>query len=210
MASDIDICNMALAKLGSAPIVSLTENSPKAALLLRTYGLYRDKLQRIFKWSFAMTYAEQPVLTTTPLFEYNYAYSLPANCLRLDLVDVSFTKSFNNVGMPGVNLSDLNTGRSQDYRVVGRQIYTNVPPPLRIQYGAQVTDPTQFDAAFCEALACYLAWQCCEQITGGAQRKKDAAQEYQMSMREARMANAVELAPETIPDDTLMASRRSS
>ncbi len=151
-----------------------------------------------------------PVLSVSPLFEYNYAYQLPDDCLSLDLADVSLGTSFNNVGMPGLNLSDLNTGRAQDYRIAGRKIYTNVPPPLRIQYRARIKDPTQFDVAFDEALACYIAWQGCEQITSSSQKKQAAFQEYQMSMREARMANAIELPPETISDDTLMASRLSS
>lgn len=209
MASDIDICNLALGKLGAAPIVSLLDNNPKAAILYRMYPLLRDKLQRVYRWSFTLAYAELPALADAPLFEYNYAYQLPSDCLRLNLADVSIGNSI-MVGMPSASIGDWNFGRNQDYRIVGTKVYTNVPAPLRIQYAARVTDATQFDAAFVDTLACYVAWQLCEQLTGSAQKKNAAAQEYQFSLREARAVNAIELPPETIPDDTFMQARLSS
>ena len=209
MASDIDICNLALVKLGAQPIPSLTSNDPKAAVLNRVYPMLRDKLQRVYYWSFNLTYAELPVLTAAPPFEYSYAYSLPSDFLRLRLADVS-NGSSQFVGMPGVNIGDWNFNRNQDYRIVSGQIWTNVPAPLRIQYSRRVTDPTQFDTAFNESFACYIAYQLCEQLTGSTQKKAALEREYMMSMRDARMTNAVELPPETIPDDSFMQSRLSS
>jgi hypothetical protein len=209
MASDIDICNLALVKLGAQPIPSLTSNDPKAAVLNRVYPLLRDKLLRVWRWSFTRKYVLLPLLTDVPPFEYAYAYQLPADCLRLELVDVSQGNS-QAVGLPAASMGDWNFNRNQDYRIVGRQIWTNVPPPARIQYAAQITDPAMFDAAFVESLACYIAWQLCEQLTGSGQKKQAAQQEYMISMREARITNAVELPPETIPDDTFMQSRLSS
>lgn len=209
MASDIDICNLALVKLGAQPIPSLTSTDPKAAVLNRVFPMLRDKLQRVYYWSFNLTYAELPVLADAPPFEYSYAYSLPADFLRLRLADVS-NGSSQFVGMPGVNIGDWNFNRNQDYRIVSGQIWTNVPAPLRIQYSRRVTDPTQFDAAFNESFACYIAYQLCEQLTGSTQKKQMLEREYMMSMRDARMTNAVELPPETIPDDSFMQSRLSS
>ena len=209
MASDVDICNLALVKLGAQPIPSLTSNDPKAAVLNRVYPLLRDKLLRVWRWNFTRVYTELPALTDSPPFEYSYAYQLPSDYLRLELADVSDGTS-QAVGMPAASIGDWNFNRNQDYRIVGRQIWSNVPPPLRIQYAAQITDPTQFDAAFVESFACYIAWQLCEQLTGSSQKRQMAQQEYMVSIREARMTNAVELPPETLPDDTFMQSRQSS
>lgn len=209
MASDIDICNLALAKLGSAPIASLGDNNPKAALLNRTYGMLRDKLQRVYLWNFNLRYAELAADTTAPLFEYDFAYPLPSDCLRLRLADVS-NHSSKAVGMPAASMGDWNFNRNQNYRIAGNFIYTDVAAPLRIQYSARVTDPTQFDVAFNECFASYLAWQLCEQILGSSQKQQMLGQGFQLSLREARMTNAIELPPETIPDDTFMQSRLSS
>jgi len=209
MASDVDICNLALVKLGAQPIPSLTSNDPKAAVLNRVYPLLRDKLLRVWRWNFTRVYIELAALTDSPPFEYSYAYQLPSDYLRLELADVSDGTS-QAVGMPAASIGDWNFNRNQDYRIVGRQIWSNVPPPLRIQYAAAITDPTQFDAAFVESFACYIAWQLCEQLTGSSQKRQMAQQEYMVSIREARMTNAVELPPETLPDDTFMQSRQSS
>ncbi len=209
MASEVDICNLALVKLGAQTIPSLTVTTAPAPVLLRVYPLLRDKLLRVWRWNFTRVYAELPQLTDSPPFEYTYAYQLPADYLRLELADVSNGTS-QAVGMPAASIGDWNFNRNQDYRIVGRQIWTNVPPPLRIQYAARIVDPAQYDAAFIESLACYIAWQLCEQITGSSQKKQAAQNEYMISIREARMTNAVELPPETMPDDTFMQARLSS
>ena len=209
MASDIDICNLALIKLGAQPIPSLTSNDPKAAVLNRTYALYRDELQRVWRWNFTRVQAELPVLTQAPQFGYYYAYTMPSDLIRIEQVDISLGNSI-NIGEPGASLGDLNTDRNQDYRIYGRQILTNIPAPLRIEYAARVTDPTLFDAAFVNALACYLAYNLCEQLTGSSAKKDAAEKMYLMAIRSARWTNAIELPPETIPDDTFMTSRLSS
>jgi len=204
--SDVDIANLALTKLGAQPIVSFGDVNKRAAAFNRSYAMLRDKLQRVWRWNFTRKYANLPAATVPPLFEYTNAYQLPDDCLRLEIASVGGPSDF-GIGMAGMNLNDFGFDRQQDYRIVGRMIYTWVTPPLKIVYAARVTDPNQFDVAFNESFAFYLAWQLCEELTGSAQKKKDAMQEYQFSIREARMTNAIELPSEIIPDDTFMGSR---
>lgn len=213
MSSDVEIANLALTKLGQTPINSFTDNTTRAAAINRSYAMFRDKLLRVFKWNFNRAYAKLAVSTTAPLFEYPYAYQLPTDCLRLDNVSIGVpstttaSNGYTGIGMPGLNLADFSFDRSQDYRVVGKMIYTWVAPPLNIVYGARITDPNMFDGAFVESFATYLAWQLCEEITSSTAKKESLGKEYENSMREARMTNAIDLPPETIPDDSLMASR---
>lgn len=206
MASDIDICNLALTKLGKQPIPSLTANEPTAAFLNRVYTLYRDELQTIWRWNFTRAYAELPALTTAPEFQYSTAYPLPDGFLRVENVDISLGNNM-AIGQPGVNLGDLNLNRSSDYQIVGTQIYANVGPPLRMIYARRVTDPAQFAPEFVNAFASYLAWNGCEQLTGSNAKKDQAERMYMTAIRMARMTNAVQLPPEIVPDDTLIASR---
>lgn len=209
MASNIDICNLALTKLGAQPIPSLTSNDPKAAFLNRVYFLYRDDLQTIWRWNFTRAYAELPVLSTAPPFGYYYAYQLPSNFIRLENVDVSMGNSI-NIGTPGLYLGDYQSDRNASYQIVGQQIWTNVPAPLRIIYARRMEDPTQFDQAFVNALASYIAWNGCEQLTGSNSKKDQAERMYNTAVRMARMTNAIQCSPEQIPDDTFMMSRLSS
>lgn len=223
--SDVDICNLALQKLGAQPIVSLLDVNPRAQTLNNCYALYRDMLQRK-RWNFNRAYAVLPTLTFTPPFEYTYAYQLPDDYLRLELAGLAQTVGVSPpttppnailaapitlaIGMPGINLADYNSARSQDYRIVGKQIWINQFPPLALIYGKRVIDPNQFDANFTETLASLLALQCCERITSSGQKKQMLAQEYQQSLQQALQAKAIENAPEIIPDDTFLLSRISN
>jgi hypothetical protein len=218
MSSDVDIANLAMAKLGQQPIQSFLDTTTRAANINRTYPMLRDKLQRK-RWNFNRAYVFLPVLGTAPVFEYSYAYQLPSDYLRLELAapvqpvgtppagSISFAPPTNTVGMPGANLTEYSNSRNQDYRIVGLQIWTNIPAPLGVIYGKRVTDPTQFDSFFVESFAAYLAWQLCEQLTGSNEKKDALAKEFQMSISEAQTAKAIELPPEAIPDDTWMLAR---
>jgi len=213
--SDVDIANLALTKLGAAPIASFSDNNTKSAAFQRTYYMLRDDLQRR-RWNFNRVYTSLPALDVTPPFEYQYAYQLPADYLRLELA-TQVSPNGNppqgqipTVGMPGVDLSDYQNGRSQDYRIVGLQIWANIPPPLSIIYGKKETDPNKFDSFFVKAFATYLAWQLCEQFTNSNQKKDALEREFNASIYLALNGKAIELPPERIPDDTWMLSRISS
>jgi hypothetical protein len=210
--SDVDIANLALQKLGQQPIVSFDQPTPRAAAFNRCYGMYRDKMQRR-RWNFNRAYTNLPALTAVPPFEYQYAYQLPDDYLRLELasqVQPNIGSPLNVISMPGVSLADYNGGRTQDYRIVGKQIWSNIPPPLSIIYGKRETDPNMFDAAFTTAFASYLAWELCELITNSNAKKATLAQEFKEAVWEALNAKAIELPPETIPDDTWMLARIGS
>jgi len=219
--SNVDIANLALTKLGQPPITSFDDNTVAARAINRTYFMLRDKLQRR-RWNFNRAYTNLSALVDGPPFEYQYAYQLPSDYLRLELAaqaqptgqppegEISFGPPLSTVGMPGVNLSDYNNGRSQDYRIVGRQIWSNIPSPLSIIYGRKEDDPNMFDAFFVESLAAYLAWQLCEQLTNSNQKKAELRDEFRDSVWEALNGKAIELPPETIPDDTWLLSRISS
>lgn len=209
--SDVDIANLALTKLGAQPIVSFNDSSVPARNINRSYAILRDKMQRR-RWNFNRSYMQLPALTFTPPFEYRYAYQLPSDYLRLELAGQSQPNGgpTSTITMPGVDLSDYQGGRSQDYRIVGKQIWSNIPPPLSIIYGRQEPDPNMFDAFFVEAFACYLAWQLCESITNSNAKKEALDREFKQSIFEALNGKAIELPPETIPDDTWLLSRLGS
>jgi hypothetical protein len=210
--SDVDIANLALQKLGQQPIVSFDQPTPRAAAFNRSYPIYRDDLQRR-RWNFNRSYVNLPALTSTPPFEYQYAYALPDDYLRLELagqVQPNIGSPLNSISVPGVNLSDYNGGRSQDYRVVGKQIWSNFPPPLSIIYGRREPDPNMFDAFFVEAFAAYLAWQLCEVVTSSNAKKDALERAFSASIALALNGKAIELPPETIPDDTWLLARIGS
>jgi hypothetical protein len=219
--SDVDIANLALTKLGAQPIVNFSDNNPRAAAINRTFYMLRDDIQRR-RWNFNRVYRQLPALATAPPFEYQYAYELPADYLRLELASqvqpsgapppgqVPFAPPTSIVGMPGVDLSDYQNGRVQDYRIVGLQIWSNIPPPLSIIYGKRETDPNKYDSFFVKAFATYIAWQLCETITNSNAKKDALEREFGSSIYMALNGKAIELPPERIPDDTWMLARIGS
>lgn len=62
-ASDVEICNSALSKLGAEEITALTDNTRRAKLCNRQYDKIRKKLLRSYFWGFARKRAYLPQVT---------------------------------------------------------------------------------------------------------------------------------------------------
>ena len=83
MASTVDICNGALNQLGATTILSLTEDSKNARLCNSRYTQVRDAVFRSHPWNCLQKRQELAADTTAPAWGFKFAYTLPADCLRL-------------------------------------------------------------------------------------------------------------------------------
>ena len=82
--SAVQICNMALAKIGNYSITSLDDATKEARACKVFYPFLRNEMLQSHPWNFAMSRADiSAALTTTPAFQWDYAYTLPADCLRV-------------------------------------------------------------------------------------------------------------------------------
>lgn len=200
MASDVDIANRALTKLGAATIISLDQDDPKATVMSVTFPMVRDAELRRHRWKFSIRRAALPALSAAPSFGFARAFQLPADPLCLRVIQVS---EFHL----GLDRSDYRGSPSDPYSIEGQQILTNLPAPLKIRYIAQITDTGIFDPAFVEAFASRLAYECCERITQSDSKKEAARADYRMAIKEAALANALESAPSSVADDTWVMAR---
>lgn len=199
MASNVEIANSALTKVGSTRITSLTDNVKAAREINAIFELRRDYLLRTHNWSFAMTRASLPALDETPAWGYTTLYQLPTDCLRVVQVNDTWV-------VPG--LADYTSGPdSEPYKITGRRIETDIGAPLKLRYIKRVTDPAQFDAAFVEVFASDLADQVCEALTQSNTKREATRAVLRQSLLEAIRSNAIELPPEAIPDDSWILSR---
>jgi hypothetical protein len=198
--SDVSIANLALTKLGEARIISFGDDTKAARTMTALYEITRDAELRRRKWRFSLKRASLPALTASPEFGYAYAYQLPSDCLSiLSVGDVA----------PGVDLSDYRTGIDMGlYSLEGRQVLTDLGAPLSLRYKARITDPTQFDIAFVAALAARLAYEAAEDLTQSASKRQQAGEDYKVALREAVAANAIEVAPEPMADNSWLLSRQ--
>lgn len=179
MVGKMDICNLALLRLGSLPIESLDEDSKRAITLKNCFDLVRDIVLRGHPWNFATKRAVLARLTEAPLFGYSYAYQLPIDQLRvLGIVD-------------GAGKLDP----TLVYEIEGDRLLTN-QTSASIKYIQRVSDIGIFDAQFCSALASRLAAEVAYQLTGAAAMKKQMMDEYRYELMEARSIDAQENPPE--------------
>ena len=82
MASEVEICNLALSNIRAGSINSLNEGSVQAQLCKLKYPILRDRCLREIPWQFNHKIrALAPV--TTDIFNWGYAYSYPVDCLKI-------------------------------------------------------------------------------------------------------------------------------
>jgi hypothetical protein len=198
MASQVEIANRALTKLGAARIISFADDNKQSRSVNSMFNVVRDAELRAHLWSFTIKRDSLPALTTTPAWGYDYEYQLPPDCLRLLEVDDIY---------PGPNLDDYRNANTQEFTIEGRKILTNKDAPLKIRYVSRVADTTQWDATFVEAFACRLAMEMCEDLTQSNSKKESVKDDYNTAIMMAIRANAIELPPQDLPDDSWVMSR---
>jgi hypothetical protein len=201
MASQVDIANLCLSILGKSSIASFLDNSNAARVINIEYDMLRRALLRgRATWRFSVKRASLPVLTTAPVSgPYTQQYAQPTDCLRVLLAGDTY---------PGLDLSDYRLGPTDaGYLVEGRNILCDYGAPLSLKYVGDITDTTQFDPQFVVALACDLAYTCCERLTGSDAKQAAAKDRKKDAWAEARASNAFENTPEFPADDTWVASR---
>ncbi len=166
----LDICNLALSKLGEAPIPAIDPNaSPAARLCYMHYHPVRREVLCTNRWSFAS------VLTTlvsgesrVPLPEASLEHVLPPDCLRV--LEVS----------------------SPQWTLRGRSVYC-ASPSIRVLYIADVEDTTLFDPLFTEALATRLACKLCIPLTSSTTARQALTEEYhRVALPQAAHFNGVQ------------------
>jgi hypothetical protein len=169
MASEVDICNLALAHLGDeATIASLKppEGSAQAEHASRFYPIARDTLLEMHTWSFASKRASMASYVNN-IEQWDYAYAVPADLMTATAVispdagnDYSTTYFTNNEYQNSPSIA-AGTYVPQPYALEvdatgNLLIYTNQEKAL-LRYQAKITDTTKFPPLFIEALSWHLA-----------------------------------------------------
>lgn len=199
MASRVDICNLALLKLGSgAKITSLTDNTVPARALNNGYDLIRQAELRANYWAFALTRASLPANATPPTWGFKAQYPLPADYLRIVQVNQFYL-------VP--SLLDYNTADASAFAIESGQILCDYSAPLNIRYVRNVTDEGTFDALFTVSFAARLAYETCEQITNSNTKKQSIRQDYLDTIKLAARTSAIEKPPALIGDDSWVMAR---
>jgi len=176
MASEVSICNRALALLGANTITSLTDGSTEANVCNAVYADARDAVLRAFPWSCAIQRTTLAQLSTAPVWDFKKAYSLPNDPYCIAVLDLKETSQ---------------------YRTEGRTLVCNTDTAT-IKYVARITDPGQFDPAFVFALASRIGAEVSYALTQNRSLSNDMWQMSEKAIRDASIFDGAEVGSEEI------------
>ena len=192
MATEVDICNLALAHLGDdATLASLSppEGSAQADKAARFYPIARNNLLEMHTWNFA---AKRGILalTTNTLDQWDYAYVAPADMMNpVAVISPSSQNDYATRMSAGDTPGGITSNYAptivagqytpQQFAVEGTYIYTNQENAM-LRYQAYVTDPSIFSPLFVTTLSWHLASMLAGPIIKGDQGMAEAKRSTQM------------------------------
>lgn len=190
MASQTDIINRALSKLGEPGISNaLTTNTKPARVMIRMWEHICDAMLQAYPWKFALIRTNLSADVATPEYDWDLQYSLPSDYLAL--FDIKNNPKYTIEGSSDNTL----------------KILTNTAAPLYIRYIRRITNTGQFHPLFNEALAARLAYEGCEEITDSNTKKKDLLIDLNMTITQAYQVDAIAIPAEQFPEDEWIKAR---
>lgn len=211
MASEVDICNLALSFIGDdANVASIDppEGSVQAEHCSRFYPIARDGLLQMHRWNFASRRAI-PASVTNTISQWQYAYALPADVMDVvavipsnaaDDYAIAYWPSDQPAWLHNYSPA-LAAGQyvPQKYAIEidssGASIlYCNIDNAL-LRYQARVTDTGKFPALFTHALAWHLASMLAGPVMkgdAGAQMAQNCIKQMALYLSQAKNADAMQ------------------
>ena len=169
MATEVDICNLALAHLGDdATIASLNppEGSAQAEKAARFYPIARNSLLEMHTWNFAAKRGNI-ALTTNSLDQWDYAYVAPADMMSpVAIISPTAQNDYATRMSAGDTPGGITSNYAptivagqytpQQFSLEGDLIYTNQENAM-LRYQSFITDPSLFSPLFVITLSWHLA-----------------------------------------------------
>ena len=216
--SDVGIANIALIRIGAKRISSLTEDSESAIVVNAVWQYIRDEVLSARDWHFAKVRVALAKNVTTPAYNFDYAYTIPSDFLRLcrqDRMDASVFPS-------GLYSEEFFTGQLylnnvyyqykietiSDGTICLFSDYDNTDDSLFITYIKRITDSTKFSPAFVNCFANRLGAEIATSITESRAKFQDMMNMYESSLKKAESQNmSLDYQDETGNDNWEMSGR---
>lgn len=184
MASQVGICNLALAKLGAASIRDLNDGTRNANQMQTIYDACLDAELSAHPWTFASTRALIPADVTAPVFGWQYRYPLPTGYLKM--IEIGQHWLFYTLSSCG-----------PWFQIEGGAILTDEGSPLQIRHIQRITNAGLLPPLFVQSLACRLAFESAEALTQNLSKRQQAQAEWKDAIRQAKRTNDIELPPQS-------------
>lgn len=165
LASEIDIVNLALARLGDVANVSSIdppEGSAQADHAARFYPVARDGMLEMIDWKFSIRRVSLAVLGTD-VYGWAYSYAKPANCIKI-------------IGIlpPDAGQDEASAAYETETDSLGAEIILSDTENAVARYTVRVTDTGRFPPLFVEGLSWMLASHLAGPVLKGTEGEKAA------------------------------------
>jgi len=184
----ISLCSRALVKLGAADIASFNEATTEAQVAAQLYAPVLEGLLAQYPWRFALTQATLNRLSATPTADYQYAYQLPNDVIRI-------LSAGNGYKSSGIN-----------YKIVQNQLYTNAEHVV-ISYISRPQEEN-FPPFFVSALIAKLAAEFCLPLTESTTRTDYMKGLAEEEIKAAKLADSQQSVPSCFQDFSLIEVRQ--
>ncbi len=185
--SNVELCSVALVKLGAEGISSFSDGTAEADVAAALYDVIRDGLLGVHPWSFATTHAELVQLPSAPLSDFEYSFELPSDFIK------------------ALSAGDECRSRGAVYQVIGREVHTNYED-LTFAY-IKRADEADFPTYFVSALINRLAAEFCLPLTENASRSELLFKVADTELKLAKLIDSQQDTPPRVEDFTLIEAR---
>lgn len=189
MASQVDICNLALTRVGAATITSLTDGTREANLCNILYDEVAEEVMAEGAWSTCTFRATLNQTTNTPVYEYTYEYQLPTNPRILKFLEVQDDRSL-----------DITYDIEEDKLLTDEG-------SVKVKYIGFLEDPGSYGAYLKAAIVSRLSHELAYTITGSASVAEKMWQRYQVDLRKGLAQDGGNGSSVTIFSDDLTRGR---
>lgn len=160
MASKVQICNLALSRLGASTITSLTDNTTESKLCNTYFNDLADRAMIQGSWSSTIKRASLAKTTNTPTFGFANEFQLPVDPLCLKVLSV-----------------DEDTAGDVAYRIEGDKLLSD-NASIKIRYIGRLTDTEDYDVLLTEAIEVLLASYLALPVAGDRELANNLRREY--------------------------------
>lgn len=187
MASETDLVNTALIRLGQPAITALADDNARARAASAIYPSVRDEVLSMHRWNEAVARVALAVNATAPSWGFANAYDLPADFIRF------------------AHSEDMDT----DYRIEGNQILTD-RSDMNIIYIRRITDINLMSPGLQDAISKRLSAEIAIPLTGSDAKQDRMWRLFVLAMTDAQFADSQQAPIEQIAGGTWLNSRSGS
>ncbi len=180
----IEICNIALAKLGVPQIESINDNNMQSLTVKSLYPMIKDAVLSSYTWSFA---TKNATLSKNNQQGNKIFYSLPSDFLR------------------AITAFQSNENNPAHYDIQGNHIVSK-SENITLQYIAR-RDETDFPAYFLQALIARLAADFCLPLIDSTSRSESLYKIAEIELQKARGLDNQQLPPQSLSSNILLGGR---